>query len=411
MSSTKTLILSLLVLGTVWHSGQSAPTDQDHSLGIQNSIAKLNAVFSKFIKDDLKPEQNALFSPLNIYTALSLLNLGTSGETRKELSNVLGTPADEAGLSAAQNYFGKILNDLQTSDAAEVKIANTVFVQKGLKLKDSYVQASKKYYNSEAQQTDFAKGGSEATDLVNNWVSANTKKRIPQLFKNQISPATSLLLVSALFFNATWQQPFKRWNTKNEKFSTGVKQVDAPLMSQTGYVPYFKCDDSKVEAINLPYEKKEFSMLIILPYQNNSVSAVIDAYKPEYHQHLLNGTNWKNEYVDYKIPRLKYGWSQSINQHVIKAGITKIFGSAELDNLVENPASLQVSDITHATEIQVDEDGTIATAATSIGVTRTAQQLKPDPIKFYVDRPFVISIYHQKTGAILFTGIVQNPLA
>ncbi|XP_065215766.1 serine protease inhibitor-like isoform X3 [Planococcus citri] len=402
MSSMKTLILSLLfILGTIRHSEQ-----QDN---IQYSIAKLNAVFAKYIKDDLKPEQNALFSPLNIYAALSLLNLGTNGETRKELSKALGTPTDEAGFSARQYYIGKTLNELQTSNAGEVKIANTVFVQKGLKLKDGYLQASKNYYKSEAQQVDFAKGGSEATDFVNNWVSNNTKNCTPQLFKNQISPATSLLLVSALFFNATWQHPFNKSETKKGKFNTGVEQVEVPLMSQKGYVPYFKSDDSKVEAILLPYERQEFIMFIILPYQNNSVSAVIDAYKPEYHQQLLQGVTWNLEYVDYKIPRFKYGWSQSINNHVIKAGITKIFGSAELDNLVENASNLQVSDITHATEIHVEEGGTVATAAASIGVTHTEQELPPDPIKFYVDRPYIISISHEKTGTILFSGIVQNP--
>ncbi|XP_065215765.1 serine protease inhibitor-like isoform X2 [Planococcus citri] len=403
MSSMKTLILSLLfILGTIRHSEQ-----QDN---IQYSIAKLNAVFAKYIKDDLKPEQNALFSPLNIYAALSLLNLGTNGETRKELSKALGTPTDEAGFSARQYYIGKTLNELQTSNAGEVKIANTVFVQKGLKLKDGYLQASKNYYKSEAQQVDFAKGGSEATDFVNNWVSANTKNRIPKLFKEPLSQAMSLLLVSALFFNATWQQPFNKGETKNEKFNTGLKQVEVPLMSQKKYVSYFKNNDSTVEAIVLPYKNGEFNMLVVLPHQNLSVGAVIDAYRPAFHQRLLHGgANWKNEYVDYKIPFLKYGWSQSINNHVIKAGITKIFGSAELDNLVENASNLQVSDITHAAEIEVDEDGTVATAVTSIGISRTSVERRPEPIKFYVDRPFIISIYHQKTGAILFSGIIQNP--
>ncbi|XP_065215769.1 leukocyte elastase inhibitor A-like [Planococcus citri] len=407
MSPMKTLILSLLfVLGTICHSHS-----EQQVLGLQNSIAKLNAVFAKNIKDDLKPEQNALFSPFNIYTALSLLHLGTSGETRKELTKALGLVDVEVGLSAQQNYFRKILNGLQTSKAAEVKIANTLFVQNGLKLKESYLKTSKNYYQSEPQELDFAKGGPEATNLVNNWVSNNTKNRIPQLFKNQISPATSLLLVSALFFNATWNEPFKKSATKNETFNTGVKQVDVPLMNQKGYVPYFKSDDLKIEAISLPYENKEFNMLIFLPYQNHSVSAVIDAYKPQYHQQLPQGVKWNNEYVDYKIPRLKFGWSQSINNHVIKAGITKIFGSAELDNLVEeNASNLRVSDITHATEIQVDEDGTVATAATSIQGVRVSLEFRPDPIKFYVDRPFVISIYHGPTSMILFTGIVQNPL-
>ena len=73
-------------------------------------------------------------------------------------------------LAATHSELGKILNDLQTTDAAEVKVANSVFVQKGLRLKESYLQATKNYYKNEPQQVDFS-SGSEATDTVNKWVN------------------------------------------------------------------------------------------------------------------------------------------------------------------------------------------------------------------------------------------------
>ncbi|KAL6955772.1 hypothetical protein U1Q18_051773, partial [Sarracenia purpurea var. burkii] len=60
----------------------------------------------------------------------------------------------------------------------------------------------------------------------------------------------------------------------------------------------------------------------------------------------------------------------SIKDQITKAGISKIFKNAEFDNLAENPANLQVSDVNHATEIQIDEDGTVASAVTSIELSR-----------------------------------------
>ncbi|XP_065219770.1 uncharacterized protein LOC135845234 [Planococcus citri] len=410
--SVKAIILALfLVLGTTQTLVESAPKDQDLSQLIQNSVVKFNTLFTKFIKDDLKPEENVLFSPVNIYTALSLLQLGASGETRKELSNALGIPENGARFAAAHQNLSKILNDLQTTTATEVKIANSVFVQKGLKLKNSYLQAIKNYYQNDAQQVNFTKANSEARDIINNWVSNNTKNRIPELFKNIIPQNTRLILASTLFFNATWKNKFPIQATKDEKFTTGAKEVSVKMMDQLKHVPYLKNEKLQIEAISLPYENNEFSMAVILPYANKSVSAFIDDLKVDHQQEIIREFRSKNEYgVHYKIPRFKFAKSQSINNYVIKSGIRKIFEIAELDNLVESSERLKVSEINHATEIEVDETGSIATAVTTnIALLCLSEEYHTEPIEFYANRPFLFWIYHQKTGIILFSGIVQNP--
>jgi serine protease inhibitor len=42
------------------------------------------------LNHNAKPDENILVSPLSIYEALALLHLGSDGETKKELSKVLG---------------------------------------------------------------------------------------------------------------------------------------------------------------------------------------------------------------------------------------------------------------------------------------------------------------------------------
>ncbi|XP_065215767.1 antichymotrypsin-2-like [Planococcus citri] len=410
MISQKAIILLLFfVLGTKRILVESAPTsiEEDRSRNIERYVAKFNTLFSKFIHDDLKPGENMLFSPLNIYTTLALLHLGSNGETKRELSDALGIPASDAGSTAHQD-LGKILNDLQTSNGAEVRIANSVFVQKGLKLKDSYLQDTRNYYKNEAQQVDFKKGGSEATNIVNNWASINTKNRIPQLFKSEIPSETSLLLASALFFNASWQEPFGTWATKDEKFNTGAKQTTVKMMHSKEYVPYMNIEQLGIEAISLPYKNNEFSMAVFLPYENKSVNVFVDGLNTEIQQLITREFSSKRNFVEYKIPRFKFDWKRNINALVMKSGIKKIFKNAELHEMIENSEYLKVSEISHAAEIQVDESGTMASAI-SYGVEVLMAKHDPEPIKFYVDRPFAFWIYHHKSGIVLFTGIVQNP--
>ncbi|XP_065215762.1 serpin B3-like [Planococcus citri] len=413
MDPLKTIVSLLFVVVSVCNAAGIVSIDEgDLVESLQNSTRKFDSVFAKLINQNLKPEENALFSPLNIHVALSLLQLGTAGETRDELSSILEIPNNETESSKQHSFLGKVLNGLQNTDAAEVKIANSVFVQKGKKLKENYLKATQNYYKNEAQQVDFAKGGSEATDTINNWVSSNTKKRIPKLFKENISSDTRLLLASALLFNATWDEPFEKSLTKDQNFNTGLKQVAVKMMNQIDYVRYLKNENLQYEAISIPYKNNEFSMDIVLPFTSKTLGALINESTPEHQWQMLVDFHKANRtYVDYKLPRFKFDWTKNINEHVKKSGIQTIFTNSELSNLVEDSADLVVSNIDHATEIQVDEVGTVATAVTTVqvGYAVSIQPPKPKPIKFYVDRPFLFRIVSQKTAVTLFTGIVQNP--
>jgi serpin B len=65
-----------------------------------------------------------------------------------------------------------------------------------------------------------------------------------------------------------------------------------------------------------------------------------------------------------------------------------------------------ISKALHNTYIKVDEEGTTAAAVTAIGITETAMPLTMT-LKF--DHPFVYVIAEKQTGAVLFTGILNNP--
>jgi serpin B len=54
----------------------------------------------------------------------------------------------------------------------------------------------------------------------------------------------------------------------------------------------------------------------------------------------------------------------------------------------------------------VDEDGTTAAAATSVGMQPT---LAMPPFSMVVDRPFFCAIRDNTTGAVLFMGRMVDP--
>ncbi|PSQ81124.1 MAG: hypothetical protein BRD41_03525 [Bacteroidetes bacterium QS_1_63_11] len=61
--------------------------------------------------------------------------------------------------------------------------------------------------------------------------------------------------------------------------------------------------------------------------------------------------------------------------------------------------------VTHKTFLRVDEEGTEASAATSVGIEVTSA-----PPPFVADRPFVVAIRENHSGTVLFLGVVTDPV-
>ncbi len=60
--------------------------------------------------------------------------------------------------------------------------------------------------------------------------------------------------------------------------------------------------------------------------------------------------------------------------------------------------------VLHKAVVEVDEKGTTAASATSVGIT--AYSL---PATFIVNRPFFFFLYHEATSSLLFMGRVIDP--
>jgi serine protease inhibitor len=64
-----------------------------------------------------------------------------------------------------------------------------------------------------------------------------------------------------------------------------------------------------------------------------------------------------------------------------------------------------VNVVEHKTVVEVDETGTVAAAATGIGIATVATQR----YTMTMDHPFFYAIRDDKTGELLFIGLLMNP--
>lgn len=85
--------------------------------------------------------------------------------------------------------------------------------------------------------------------------------------------------------------------------------------------------------------------------------------------------------------------------------ITTLFSSqSNLSGIFEGD-STQINHLFHKVHISVDEDGTVAAAATAAMVV----PLIHGSVQLVVDRPFVFFIRDNKLGLVLFEGKIEEP--
>jgi serine protease inhibitor len=111
--------------------------------------------------------------------------------------------------------------------------------------------------------------------------------------------------------------------------------------------------------------------------------------------------------VSVSLPRFTTQYGTSLKPSLTQVGMGIAFDPQLADFSALAPRAY-VSFIQHATVIEVDETGTVAAGATVIGVTDT---IAVPTIPMRLNHPFWYAIQDGKTGELLFSGVMMNPLA
>lgn len=172
-------------------------------------------------------------------------------------------------------------------------------------------------------------------------------------------------------------------------------------------VPYVNNHALQFEAITLEYDGKDYSMALILPYENQTATNLTDHLNPEHIKQIFDEENHIS--IDYKVPKMKFSSTFSLKDTLSALGMQHTFNAANFTNLIESE-SVKIGDVKHAAEIDVDEDGTMASAITAVQLVPLSGKVVIDPLKFYINRPFLLAIYHRPTSTPLFLAAVHKPI-
>lgn len=348
--------------------------------------------------------ENRIYSPLNLYIALSMLAELTEKESRAQILSLLNVD----NIDVLRESVPALWEANYTDDGAVTSIlANSLWLRKDIRYNSSTLQTLADIYHTSSFRGDMA--SEDFTLALQDWLSEQTGGLLnEQAGHTRLDPNTVLALASTIYFRAKWNTQFYSSKTEEGIFHAALGDTVCRFMKQSGNRPYFYGDN-----FSAVYQELKYSggMWLILPDEGKTVNDLVTDDQVLEMVHAKR--SWENQAerkVNLSMPKFDIVSEIDLSKHLKALGITDVFnyGISDFSPITTDIDEIFVSSAKHAARVTVDEDGCTATAFTVVTMIGAGIPIELEEIDFILDRPFLF-IITGSDNSILFAGIVEQP--
>jgi serpin B len=167
---------------------------------------------------------------------------------------------------------------------------------------------------------------------------------------------------------------------------------------------YMLYQDAQQQVIDLPYGNRQYSMTLVVPNGTTTLDSLAASLNSAQLGTWL--ANADTTSLELHLPKFSFAYDKELKPMLTQLGMGVAFGGgANFGRLLAGgPSGLSITTVKHKSFLEVNEEGTEAAAATSVGIGVTSL-----PPSVRVDRPFIFLIREKSSNAILFIGQLTNP--
>ncbi len=360
---------------------------------------EINPGFAAALYQQLRQEEgNVFFSPTSISQAMGMAYAGARGRTAEEIGKAMGFAGSARELAGRMSGLRVRLEDAANGNDDQLRIANAVFVTGARPLED-YLQLARTRFGAEAFH-----GGLE--DL-NGWVRQQTGGHIDRILE-QLDANSACVLLNAVYFKGTWESPFRPSGTHDGAFHlTPAKSVEVKLMSQRGTFAMVR--NEQWVAVELPY-RTSCSMVLVMPAKAEDFGAFEAGIRQAFVEQVCGQLKGGEQEIELVLPKFKIATTYDLVPPMKSLGMADAFdgGLADFSGMYRRD-DIHISQIKHKATLEVDELGSVASAATAVEMAFRGLPAPAPIIRF--DRPFLVLIRERQTQSTLFMGRISDPTA
>lgn len=362
-------------------------------------------------------EENRVYSPINVYMALSMLAETTGEDSRAQILDLLQVDSIEALRTRAAGLWRTNYRD---DGVVTSVLGSSLWLRDGMTYSQQVLDTlAEEYYAS----TFSGKMGSEEyNQALRDWLNEQTRGLLAEQAEGlEFDPRTVLALASTIYFKAAWDGEFNKDRTETDTFHAPGGDVDTEFMRKTLESTYYWGEH--FAAVQLHFQQGG-NMWFILPDEGYSVDELLKSGEAmdfllcdkrgqwdEKAQETVGG--WPGQKflnINLSMPKFDVSSDLDLIDGLKALGVTDVF-DPDVSNFAPLEAStdepLYVGKAQHAARVKVDEGGCEAAAYTVLMVEAGACMPPDEEVDFTLDRPFLFAVTGE--GLPLFTGVVNQP--
>lgn len=372
--------------------------DERRTLEVDSALTESMWQFLDKTKSILLTDNNEVYSPASLYSALSLLIPAAKKESKENLLSGLSleNPAHLTNFFKRHNFL---------SDEFSSLLTNSIWYGTQEDFSESIKNELIEDYIVSTHQADFTQE-QQTSDQIKKFIDDRTNGFIKNL-NVKVNPESSLILLNTLYLKDLWSNEFFKETTIN--FTTAdneTLEVKGSKVTVENTNHYFQ--EPQAQMLYYPL-RNTGGVLFIKPTQD------VDAYLNEVNlmdvYSKLENINDETRYdVSFEMPHVDISSRiGKINQFLKPLGFEDILSDEPDMSYLESETPQFVSDIIQQARITVDNKGVEAAAYTQVEVdTTSVMPQEVEKVEFILDKPYVMIVldsYHNP----MFISRVVNP--
>ncbi|MGR3952061.1 MAG: serpin family protein [Chlamydia sp.] len=362
-------------------------------------------------------EDISLISPYSLYDMGSLLWLGSSGKTKKELELLIKAfKGEEKKIDL--NASLEELKSRSISYKPYLESSVALFIDSKISILPQFLEGLDRYWKcSTAMNLSFRENPEESIDQINSYIELMTKNRLKKVISSDdIDSETVAVMVSTLSFDADWKHKFDPGSTKKSTFFSGdspesVQSCD--MMQQSQSFAYYT--HSGWSYVALPFQKKS------VDEKDNSIEFICEAILPPKKLTGLSKESIQKKYIKFchfarqrareqyitlLMPKCTIRKRIDLKPLCERIGISSPFDQKEADFRKISQSPLVIQKFFQEVQLSIEEEGAQVEAATVVGMRMRSMLPIHTEIAVEFNHPFFIVIREKSGGIpILFAHI------
>ena len=338
--------------------------------------------------------ENANYSPVSLYYALALSQMGAGGSTAEELGNLTGIQDEEFLASQCGKLFRLLYKD---NEISKLKLANSLWMDVSCSWKPDFETRALNDFYASLHSVDFKE--KEAARLAGEWIGEQTNQTIkPEL---EFSDGQLSAIINTIYFYDQWIDRFDKNKTQKDLFypETGEPEEMEFMNAVFSAHGFAKGENYTRSALGL---KENGSMVFILPDEGTGVDQLLK--DPQTLTEALNGGENGSGEVVFQVPKFSIDSEFTLSELLRDLGIKTAFTEdADFSGMTDEP--LFISDVIQQSHIAVNENGVEASAFTVIEYCGAS--LPEGRAEMILNRPFLYAVT-DNSGGVLFLGVVRK---